>query len=376
MLHKMKIFLTITLFFFGFFSCVGQNLVINGDFEMFKNCPETRGAIFYPGSSKEHLQVLTNWYSPTSGTPDYFNSCNTSNFEISIPENFLGNENPHSGNGFAGLVLYTQELPGCLECKEYLQVRLKQTLKKGSVYNLSLYISLADNVKYAVNEIGVYLSSDSIFNRASMTLKYSPQIYNSTIDQMKNFNGWTLISADYKAKGGEQFMTIGNFIPSFKTEPIVVGKKKKILSSYYFIDDVSLVMVSEVPDSVSQKEISVIDSIKIGSVFILSNILFQPLKAELEKESLSELDKMAAWLIKNFAIEIEIGGYTDNSGNEDTNLVLSKSRAKAVYDYFISKGVASKSLNYKGYGSENPIADNNSAEGRGKNRRVEIKIIK
>lgn len=359
----------------GHLSLNAQNLVTNGDFELFTNCPGGKGEIYYPGSSIEHSQTLMNWYSPTSGTPDYFNTCNTSNFEISIPKNFLGNEKPHSGNGFSGLVLYTEELPNCFECKEYIQIRLKEVLKKGATYKVSCFISLADNVKYAVNEIGIYLSSDSIFNRAPMTLKYVPQVYNSSPDQMKISNGWSSIEGNYIAKGNELYLTIGNFIPSFKTEVTIVGKKKEFPSSYYFIDDVSLTLISAPHDSVPKSVQTTIDSVKVGAVFILNNIQFQPLKAELQKESLSELEKVTDWLTKKPQLKIEIGGYTDNSGAEKENLKLSELRAKAVYDHLVSKGVTPKNLTYRGYGSMNPVADNNSAEGREKNRRVEIKVI-
>lgn len=77
---------------------------------------------------------------------------------------------------------------------------------------------------------------------------------------------------------------------------------------------------------------------------------------------------------KNPELAININGHTDNVGDENSNLSLSEGRAKAVFDYLISKGINKKRLTYKGYGSSKPIADNNSDEGKQLNRRVEIEI--
>ena len=68
--------------------------------------------------------------------------------------------------------------------------------------------------------------------------------------------------------------------------------------------------------------------------------------------------------------KIDINGHTDNVGNDDANLKLSEQRAKAVYDYVVGKGIPANRLRYKGYGESQPIADNNTATGRAKNRRT------
>jgi OmpA-OmpF porin, OOP family len=75
-------------------------------------------------------------------------------------------------------------------------------------------------------------------------------------------------------------------------------------------------------------------------------------------------------------MKIEIGGYTDNVGDESLNKNLSEKRAKAVYDYFVGQGIDESRMVYAGYGSKNPIAENTTTEGQKKNRRIEIKILK
>ena len=75
------------------------------------------------------------------------------------------------------------------------------------------------------------------------------------------------------------------------------------------------------------------------------------------------------------SIKIELRGHTDNQGTVDHNQKLSEARAKAVADYLIGKGIDKRRLTWVGFGKSQPVADNATAEGRSKNRRVEYRII-
>jgi OOP family OmpA-OmpF porin len=75
-------------------------------------------------------------------------------------------------------------------------------------------------------------------------------------------------------------------------------------------------------------------------------------------------------------MSVEIRGYTDNVGRASSNLALSERRANSVRNWLINKGVDPNRIVAKGYGEQNPIADNNSAEGRRLNRRIEFVRIK
>jgi outer membrane protein OmpA-like peptidoglycan-associated protein len=116
--------------------------------------------------------------------------------------------------------------------------------------------------------------------------------------------------------------------------------------------------------------------LETGQKTRLNNIFFDTDKSELRKESFLELDGLIIALKENPRIKIEIGGHTDNVGNDDKNLELSVNRAKAVMDYLIKKGITKERLLFKGYGESEPIASNNTEDGKQLNRRVEIKIIK
>jgi outer membrane protein OmpA-like peptidoglycan-associated protein len=88
---------------------------------------------------------------------------------------------------------------------------------------------------------------------------------------------------------------------------------------------------------------------------ILTNVFFDLNQAKLRPESIIELTSFANYLKAHAQLKIEIGGHTDSRGNAQDNLTLSNNRAKAVYEFLISKGVSSDRLTYKGYGSSSPI---------------------
>ena len=86
------------------------------------------------------------------------------------------------------------------------------------------------------------------------------------------------------------------------------------------------------------------------------------------------MNKLARLLTDNKDIKIEIEGYTDAIGTSAYNLDLSDKRAKSVRDYLITRGISTKRLTCKGFGSSSPVGDNISGDGRKLNRRTEIKI--
>jgi outer membrane protein OmpA-like peptidoglycan-associated protein len=109
--------------------------------------------------------------------------------------------------------------------------------------------------------------------------------------------------------------------------------------------------------------------------YILNKISFEVGNAILTKESLPELDKIYESL-KLSTKRIEISGHTNNVGEKEKLQKLSEDRALAVYNYLLIKGVSKERMSYHGYGDTKPILSNNTDEGKIKNRRVEIKIIK
>jgi outer membrane protein OmpA-like peptidoglycan-associated protein len=115
--------------------------------------------------------------------------------------------------------------------------------------------------------------------------------------------------------------------------------------------------------------------VSLGSSVVLRNIFFDVNASVLKPESDVEVQKLVQFLKNNPTAKIEIGGHTDNTGSASANQLLSESRAKAVYEALVKAGIEASRLNFKGYGSGKPVADNTSEEGRSKNRRTEVLII-
>lgn len=178
-------------------------------------------------------------------------------------------------------------------------------------------------------------------------------------------------------EGTEAGITHSN--PANGTYKIVLpyGKQYSFLAKvngYYSISNyLDLTSTSE------YKEMNVnidMKPIEVGETFRLSNIFFDFAQATLRSESFQELDRVYNLLSDNGTIEIELSGHTDNVGSDEINNTLSQSRADAVKDYLVKKGINESRIISKGYGKSNPVATNDTEEGRQFNRRVEFKILK
>mgnify|MGYP006217345593 FL=1 len=109
--------------------------------------------------------------------------------------------------------------------------------------------------------------------------------------------------------------------------------------------------------------------------FTLNNVHFDTGKSSIKSSSYDELKELVAFLKLKPEIKIEIGGHTDNVGDELANQTLSQERASSVIKYLVEHGVSSSRLIAKGYGESTPVADNNTEKGKKLNRRTEVRIL-
>jgi outer membrane protein OmpA-like peptidoglycan-associated protein len=110
---------------------------------------------------------------------------------------------------------------------------------------------------------------------------------------------------------------------------------------------------------------------KTGHVAVYG-ILFDTGKATLQPASDAPLNQVLEMLQQDDSLKVLIEGHTDNVGAAAANQALSEKRAQAVRDWLIGKGIAADRLSAKGYGASKPVADNNTDDGKAKNRRVEL----
>ncbi|KVV15926.1 OmpA family protein [Flavobacterium sp. TMP13] len=103
-------------------------------------------------------------------------------------------------------------------------------------------------------------------------------------------------------------------------------------------------------------------------------VRFDTNKSSLTTQAKANLDKLIPVFKEYGDTDIQLFGYTDNTGKAEYNLNLSKQRAQAVKTYLVSKGLSSSRFKSEGLGIADPIASNDTADGRGQNRRVEFAI--
>ncbi len=111
---------------------------------------------------------------------------------------------------------------------------------------------------------------------------------------------------------------------------------------------------------------------EVDAAIVLRGVNFLTDSDQLTEQSLTILDGVAATLTANPDIRVQVTGHTDSQGEDVYNKDLSQRRAASVVNYLVGKGVASDNLQPAGFGEEQPVADNGTAEGRAKNRRVEL----
>ena len=133
--------------------------------------------------------------------------------------------------------------------------------------------------------------------------------------------------------------------------------------------------LNDITESKDMKVDLKLTPIEMGAKVVINNIFFDFDKAVLKTASYSELDRVLELLKSGSIKNIEITGHTDSVGEDGYNQDLSLRRAKAVYNYFISKGIAKDRLKAIGKGEDEPAVPNDTSENRRLNRRVEFKIV-
>lgn len=235
----MKYILILSILLISFVS-FGQN-VVNGSFEdPVSPCPAG------------NLINATNWSIPYSGTCSngyLFNSCDASG-NAGVPNNIGGNELAHTGNAYAGIVLYDITSMQDVGYREYVQNQLDAPLVAGQTYCISVWVSLAENSSQAVADFGIKCTSNQIaidcnsLNNNSLVLTdngYSADVsYTGSI--ISEMNGWTQLQFEYTAIGGEQYITFGNFttIGSVTATSFGGGGGLPNIVALYYVDDMSI----------------------------------------------------------------------------------------------------------------------------------------
>jgi outer membrane protein OmpA-like peptidoglycan-associated protein len=377
-------------FFLSSFSINAQELIFNGSFEEENNCSEFR----------VHCSPVA-WYSTSTG------------------ENAYGYRNglffPKKGRHCSEFIVAD------MQQKTFIQTWLICAVEAGKTYRLSFWLRKKD--KYDLLPIGLYFSNQ--FEASSSNFNNGEQAQVKIT--RKNFNlpprkgKWRKVNITFIAPITADYMTIGNFdrfMP--KMEQAVPKWYLKDEAVTYAIDDVSLKPVQEEaycpnmekrlleiyhhrkrhthhyipPKNESniklKKEVMTKETVKDSSKIIapkqeisskmpesivLPSVFFAFDQYQIQKRYQEELLAALVPLRKKSFTRLEVIGHTDNIGNDDYNLTLSKKRAETIANLIISNNFCTaEKITFSGKGATAPIADNNTEEGRQTNRRVVILI--
>ncbi|MCU0433232.1 MAG: hypothetical protein MUC87_07260 [Bacteroidia bacterium] len=251
-------------FLFPALSRAQQNLVRNPSFEFDTIAPPIDELNWrrYRYWMSDHASEAANpkivltqhWYQPTQGTTDYYNSYKSSHVGFST-------KNARTGKGRIGIIagVCHNSLASWLIYQngysEYVSTRLTQPLEAGKTYCVRYYVAHDRKSNFAAARLGALLTRDSILmpEYSRQIWQQQPQVMNDSNRYITSNMGWVMICDTFIARGGEEFLTLGNF--DFYRPKHIRKINKKMRGgirwspmdkfSYYYIDDVS---VTEVPD--------------------------------------------------------------------------------------------------------------------------------
>ncbi len=237
----------ILYFLCSIFVTDAQNLVLNPSFENLLACPNYSNVF----TAKQWWDLLT----VHNDNPMILNSCaptgTTMGAAFGIPQHPLGYSYPHSGNSMVMMCFLTNSTGvGAWDTRVYIQGKFSLPLKKDSLYCVNYYakrVKYWAPIKYAIKNIDAYINDtllhwnnyDYNTNGVGLVLKgIHPQIKNNKY--VTDTSVWVCIQGIYKAKGGEKYITIGNFNDHAHTSYTVINNNALLTALWYYIDDVSV----------------------------------------------------------------------------------------------------------------------------------------
>ena len=342
-----------------------QNIVPNPGFERFAGAP-----IGWSYKGSYFGEVVKYWFSATTASPDVYGP------GVRVPSDWaakgFGKQSARSGKAMAGLTLF-----GCLNgkphCREYLEIQLAEPLVIGQAYYVEFWVTHLEKSMH-INNLGAYFSVKEIRRSTDEILIREAQM-NSTEVVAAPGGKWVKVSGQFVAKYEAEHILIGNFNDDDHTVAIS-PEADSYNYAYYYIDDVLVKKIPPfLPVPVKSDDLTR-QTLEPGKIIPLKNIYFEFDKDELMPRSFVELNKLLKIMRDNPKLSIRIIGHTDALGNDAYNQALSQRRAQAVVNFLTENKISKSRLFAKGEGERQPIATNDTDEGRAENRRVEFVVIK
>ena len=274
-------------------------------------------------------------------------------------------------NGGLGVTIYDNEFEGG---ESYDGVKMLFIPSTDLEYNVCKYIALFLDAQYRMNS-----------NREQTNFAYGRSFFSANFGVRVLFGGESNIRniawADYVPQ-----VEVPDLTPLFEAQKKELDEKSAAMQKV--IDDQNAAIkdleakIKFTQDSLdrhiyqTKPKVAYTPTAEEAQIIktALSNLEFESAKSTIKSSSFTYLDGLAELLKKHPEWSVKLSGHTDNTGNASKNLQLSKDRAAAVKNYLVSKGADSANIETEGYGQTKPIASNNTAAGKAKNRRVEVNL--
>jgi outer membrane protein OmpA-like peptidoglycan-associated protein len=338
----------------------------------------------FANSGLEDLNICTEYHEPCA--PEAW-------FYIKPTANPLVNERI-APNAFSGKNILLVPIDNVLHpfgVRSYVYTMLTCPLISGEKYKLSFYLNTAERKFY---NIDFYFSKvePATYNFNTYDIKPSFSITNTQITA-KVKTGWQAVEYEFTATGNEKFCMLGNMSDNMSYS--INDKMNTTGEIFYFLDELKLMPQNECMTCAGYNEnlkkmyaqnyrhtdftfvdpeitrpVSpkfMIDTINIPSIYFETN------SAKLKQSFKKVMDSLTIIFEGKKIVKMDITGYTDNKGTIEKNLILSSERAASVKEYVVKQLPAlDSSIFVFGKGQQDPVAENNSEQGRAKNRRVKI----
>ena len=372
-----------------------ENLVPNPSFESTGKKVKRLGSI----------ESATGWVSPTGARADLFVSSKIE--DINVPLNIYGKEEAKEGSNYAGVVAYSH---GNKQPRTYVMNKLESPLKKGMTYCVKFNVSLPEASKYTVPYVGMTLSKKPFGTDSKVSIIEDPSLMHFKAEQDKlvlsgRYN-WTEICGTFVAKGGEKYVTIGNFLndeecraKATRMKPDKNVKVAQIPSAYYYIDEVSVQLLDldrgetcdcaaedagdQYSTTIYHRVANITDEMSPKEQIEAQQEFFAFGKSNLSAEGQQSLDLIAEIMAANPDLKLQINGHNNKMEDEvgmenDYYADMDNKRIATVMEYLKEKGVDAGRLMPSAKGAESPNAEISDADDEdlqmAKNRRVTFKV--
>lgn len=369
----MKYFLFSALLFSSVLGFSQDNLVANGGFETISKKVKEAGSI----------KLCYPWEAPATPA-DVFN-VKAKSEEYGVPKNIYGDADAFEGSGYAGITTYSSkdEAP-----RQFLQIKLSDKLEEEKVYCVKFHLMLGMMSKYASNNIGVYISEDAPTQKDLDSFYIQPQVIHSQNKVFDDMFAWTPVCQTYIAKGGEEYLTLGNFGQSSSTQNDKVKKPKGVMGTqargaYYYIDEVSVMNMAGVEScdcelDASGSAMQVVYSVEtstemevdvVGEIE-MTRIYFDELSSGIGELAEADIDDVAQLLKDNPQYKVKLVGHTDPVEEAKATGDVALNRANEVKTMLIAKGISELRLLAVGMQDFEPVTKDVTPAGQAQNRRV------